>query len=91
MNKNVLTIFLLDKTIAFLVIEPLNNSVCQSTNLLFLLRLIDIAPNFRPSLWQRKQSFEARPTCVYEQSIIDATLIQGFGKNQVKKSYLLKT
>ena len=34
MNKYVLTIFLLDKTIAFLVIKPFNRSVCQSANLL---------------------------------------------------------
>jgi hypothetical protein len=34
-NEYVLTIFLLDKTIAFPVIEPLYNAVCQNADLLF--------------------------------------------------------
>ena len=34
-NEYVLTIFLLDKSIAFPVIKPLYNTVCQNVDLLF--------------------------------------------------------
>jgi hypothetical protein len=52
MNENVWSIFLLDETKAFFLIEPLNGSICHSD--FFSFQKILLVPNFRlPLGWMQ--------------------------------------